>query len=449
MKKIFTLLALCLTTLASFAQDAVTSLTDGEQYYIAVGKNKVGYITANDEGTKCTLQRATADLISKQSWTAKKVDGEDNAWTFTLNVDGQTWYMYTGDDEGSKIFAGPDAGDNFQNYVVTFSDDPADSYASVQMVAEAADPTQVYMNAFRGQYLGNAIGVWTDGASDDGSKIYFIEAGQVEIPTWDFAFNTYQAGNNDSRYFIEFSRSASAALGGAKGPLGIDGLTADKLVLSAIGDSLCADSVTAGSDMAGKIWHIVSYDAASHEIKLVNEKGQYIKYVDAFDTALTNGNALFVKDEDGTWKKDENGEYIRTGNSGGAVLNGGFMLTYNEAEATPLYCQASQYGSENYAIGTALDGENFINAWGNVSWHCFMGKWKVDDPNCALKFVPITAVLSDKQIPADPTTGIKTITPATKVANSTVYTLDGRVAGKSLNGLAKGVYIVNGKKVVK
>lgn len=447
MKKIFTLLALCLTTLASFAQDAVTELTDNGQYYITVGSSKVGYVTAGEDGSACTAELATTDRISKQTWTAHAVEGAENTWTFTADVDGTTWYMYT-DATENRIFAGTEPGDNFQNYVVTFNtDDPQTQYASLQMLADIPDNGQAYANIWGGQKLGNKFGPYT--APDGGSHVYFIEASQIEIPTWEYAFSTYEPGNNATRYFIEFSRSASAALGKDKGPLGIEGLTADKLVLSAIGDSLCADSVTAGSDMAGKIWHIVSYDADSHEIKLVNEKGQYIKYVDAFEKALTGGNALFVKNEDGTWVKDENGEYIRTGNSGGAVLNGGFMLTYNEAEATPLYCQASQYGSENYAIGTALDGENFINAWGNVSWHCFMGKWKVDDQNCALKFVAITDALSPDQIPADPTTGIKTITPATKVANSTVYTLDGRVAGKSLNGLAKGVYIVNGKKVVK
>lgn len=449
MKKIFTLLALCLTTLASFAQDAVTELTDGGQYYIAVGNQKLGYITAGDDGATCTIQRASADQIAKQIWTAHQVSGSENTWTFTATVDDATWYMYTAQDNNVNfVYAGTDAGENFQNYVVSFAnDDPGNEYASIQILAEIPESGEAFANSYQGQAIGKKISTWTQ--TDNGSKAYFFEAGSVEVPTWDFNFNTYQAGNNDSRYFIEFSRSASADLGKDKGPLGIEGLTADKLVLSAIGDSLCADSVTAGSDMAGKIWHIVSYNAESHEIKLVNEKGQYIKYVDAFETPLLKGNALFAKNEDGTWKTDENGEYIRTGNSGGGIMNGGFMLTTDEAEATTLYCQASQYGSENYAIGTAADGNNFINAWGNVSWHCFMGKWSVDDQNCALKFVPITEALSTDQIPADPTTGIKTITPATKVANSTVYTLDGRVAGKSLNGLAKGVYIVNGKKVVK
>ena len=45
-------------------------------------------------------------------------------------------------------------------------------------------------------------------------------------------------------------------------------------------------------------------------------------------------------------------------------------------------------------------------------------------------------------------TGISNVKVQEKQANGYVYTLDGRVVAKSLNGLAKGLYIVNGKKVV-
>lgn len=456
MKKIFTLLALCLSALTSFAQDAITSLTEGGQYYIAVGKgnNTNGiYVTAAENGEILSMKKPTNDLVTRQTWTAHKVSDAEDAWTFSLNIDGETWYMYTNGDD-SRVYAGTEetAGENFKNYIVNFNtDDPTAAYASVQMLETADDPTKVYMNSFGGQKVGANIGPWTDGSTDDGSKVYFTDPGNVDIPTWDFSFNNYKAGDNSTRYFIEFARSASASIGGQKGPLGINGLTLDKLVLTAIGDTLCADSVTEGSDMYGKIWHVVSYDVDSHVIQLVNEKGQYIKYVDTFDTPLASGNDLFVKNEDGTWKIGEDGEYVRTGKSGGGTMNGGFMLTSEASEAAELYCQASQYGSECYAIGTAVDGENFINAWGNVSWHCFMGKWTVDDQNCALKFMPIDEVLSESQIPEDPThTGISTITPAKKTTtDGTVYTIDGRVAGKSLNGLAKGLYIVGGKKVIK
>ena len=49
----------------------------------------------------------------------------------------------------------------------------------------------------------------------------------------------------------------------------------------------------------------------------------------------------------------------------------------------------------------------------------------------------------------DKATGISNVkVQDKKQANGYVYTLDGRLVSKSLNGLAKGLYIVNGKKVV-
>lgn len=78
-----------------------------------------------------------------------------------------------------------------------------------------------------------------------------------------------------------------------------------------------------------------------------------------------------------------------------------------------------------------------------------MGKWEVNDPNNALKFVPINEILSEDQIKEmDKATGISDVKVQEKQADGYVYTLDGRMVAKSLNGLAKGLYIVNGKKVV-
>ena len=80
-----------------------------------------------------------------------------------------------------------------------------------------------------------------------------------------------------------------------------------------------------------------------------------------------------------------------------------------------------------------------------------MGKWEVNDPNNALKFIPINDLLSDEEIAemeAASVNGISNVKVQEKQANGYVYTLDGRMVAKSLNGLAKGLYIVNGKKVV-
>ena len=123
-------------------------------------------------------------------------------------------------------------------------------------------------------------------------------------------------------------------------------------------------------------------------------------------------------------------------------------------EPQTLHIFDSNQGSECYSIGDSEDrnSTNFLNAWGNIAWHHLMGKWKVNDPNNALKFVPIDEILSPEQIQAsDAATvaaGISNVKVQDKQANGYVYTLDGRLVSKSLNGLAKGLYIVNGKKVV-
>ena len=69
MKKIFTLLALCLLTLTSYAQEWLSAPISGKQYYIAVGHQKVGYITANENGANLTAKAASKADKSKQTWT--------------------------------------------------------------------------------------------------------------------------------------------------------------------------------------------------------------------------------------------------------------------------------------------------------------------------------------------------------------------------------------------
>jgi hypothetical protein len=69
MKKIFTLLSLCLLTLTSYAQEWLSAPISGKQYYIAVGHQKVGYITANENGANLTAKAASKADKSKQTWT--------------------------------------------------------------------------------------------------------------------------------------------------------------------------------------------------------------------------------------------------------------------------------------------------------------------------------------------------------------------------------------------
>lgn len=434
MKKIFTLLSLCFVALSTFAQTWVATPESGQQYYIAVGDKKVGYITANEDGGKLTAKKATEGDKEKQTWTCTK--GENDVWTFTLSVEGQTWTMFT--TEGKRLAAGTDPGSNFKDYTIkAHDDDPSAAYAGLKMIA--GDDANSYVNIYGAQELGRDFGPWADG--DSGSKVYFVKASEVEIPTWNFNFNNFQQGDNSTRYFIQFNRPA--ANNPTYGPTGLAGVTDNKLILSVDKDTLIADSLVKGDvNFRYKVWHITNFDADSKKIVLVNEAGQYIKFV-TFETEMPGGNDMYKKNEADKW--------VRNGKSGGGKMNGGFIATTDPQE---LYIFESNQGSECYSIGDSNDKEsqNFLNVWGNVGWHHFMGKWKVNDINNALKFIPITDVLNDDEIAAsDAATGIsevKTQVQDNKQANGYVYTLDGRLVSKSLNGLAKGLYIVNGKKVV-
>ena len=431
MKKIFTLLSLCMVAMTTFAQ-WVSTPESGEKYYIAVGTNKVGYITANGNGEKLTAKAASVGDKEKQTWTCTK--GENDVWSFTLSVEGETWTMFTTEDK--RLAAGTNPGENFKDYtVVSHDDDPSAAYAGIKMVADEGNS---YVNIYGAQALGREYGPWADG--DNGSRVYFIKASEVEIPTWDFNFNIFQQGDNSTRYFIQFNRAA--ANNPANGPTGLNGLTGSKLILSVANDTLIADSlVKADVNFKHKVWHVTEFDADTKKIVLVNEAGQYIKFV-TFETELPGGNDMY--------KKNEAGEWVRNGKSGGGKMTGGFMAT---TEPQELYIFDSNQGSECYSIGDSSDRttRNFLNAWGNIAWHHLMGKWEVNDPNNALKFIPINDLLSDEEIAemeAASVNGISNVKVQEKQADGYVYTLDGRMVAKSLNGLAKGLYIVNGKKVV-
>ncbi|WP_456098490.1 hypothetical protein [Prevotella jejuni] len=436
MKKIFTLLSLCFVALSTFAQNWVTTPESGQQYYIAVGDKKVGYVTANGNGEKLTAKTATEGDKEKQTWTCTK--GADDKWTFTVTVEGETWTMFTlteAEGKNPRLAAGTDQGEYLKAYtMVDNSDDPSAAFAGIKMVD--SEDANSYVNIYSGQKLGNEFGPWANG--DSGSKVYFIKASEVEIPTWNFDFNIFQQGDNSTRYFIQFNRPA--ANNPTYGPTGLNGLTGNKLILSVDKDTLIADSLVKGDvNFRYKVWHITNFDADSKKIVLVNEAGQYIKFV-TFETEMPGGNDMY--------KKNEAGEWVRNGKSGGGKMNGGFIATTDPQE---LYIFDSNQGSECYSIGDSSDRttNNFLNTWGNVGWHHFMGKWAVNDINNALKFIPINDILSDEEIAEmDAPTGISNVKVQDKQANGYVYTLDGRLVSKSLNGLAKGLYIVNGKKVV-
>ena len=152
------------------------------------------------------------------------------------SLGGETWTMYT--TAGQRLAAGTDAGSNFKAYtMLNHDDDPSNAYAAIKMIE--GENVNSFVNLYYGQSIGNEYGPWSDG--DNGSKVYFVEASEIELHSWDFDFKIFDKKNNATRYFIQFN--SPAANNPSYGPTGLGGRTGKNLVLSVDNDTLISDSV--------------------------------------------------------------------------------------------------------------------------------------------------------------------------------------------------------------
>ena len=207
---------------------------EADCYWVLRLIQKVGYITANENGANLTAKAASKADKSKQTWTCTQ--NPDQTWTFTLSVGGETWTMYT--TAGQRLAAGTDASSNFKAYtMLNHDDDPSNAYAAIKMIE--GENVNSFVNLYYGQRIGNEYGPWSDG--DNGSKVYFVEASEIELHSWDFDFKIFDKKNNATRYFIQFN--SPAANNPSYGPTGLGGRTGKNLVLSVDNDTLISDSV--------------------------------------------------------------------------------------------------------------------------------------------------------------------------------------------------------------
>lgn len=94
--------------------------------------------------------------------------------------------MYT--TAGQRLAAGTDAGSNFKAYtMLNHDDDPSNAYAAIKMIE--GENVNSFVNLYYGQSIGNEYGPWSDG--DNGSKVYFVEASEIELHSWDFDFKIF------------------------------------------------------------------------------------------------------------------------------------------------------------------------------------------------------------------------------------------------------------------
>ena len=179
----------------------------------------------------------------------------------------------------------------------------------------------------------------------------------------------------------------------------------------------------------------------------------YVLY-ETFDQALgTGGNDNKFKPSS---KLDANfatgSQCLRVGKNGGSdskvttpefTLNGESKLTFraaawNDGSGTTLKVSASN-GSLANSEFTMPAG-----AWGDFST-TIKGNGKVK-----LTFQGELRYFLDQVFVTDPgTTGIENVEMINQPAVKGVYSIDGRYLGNDVSKLGKGLYIVNGKKIVK
>lgn len=118
-----------------------------------------------------------------------------------------------------------------------------------------------------------------------------------------------------------------------------------------------------------------------------------------------------------------------------------------------LYFSAGPWGSDGTTLTVSVASGN-----ATVSPSSFtMTKGKFTDfeatiegtGNISLKFTPKKRFFLDEVLVKDMETGIDAATIAPGVRDNRVYTIDGRQMGNDLNKLGRGIYIINGKKVIK
>ena len=78
---------------------------------------------------------------------------------------------------------------------------------------------------------------------------------------------------------------------------------------------------------------------------------------------------------------------------------------------------------------------------------------KIDGVNVTLNYADNSSETKDMSLVSlsfsyDSTTGINKIEEVKKSLQGKVFNLNGQLVGNSLEGLSKGIYIVNGKKVI-
>lgn len=429
--------------------DGLYPYTDQPFYIIFLANTKNMAVTAPDgEDGVLTWQEITEDAKPRQTFTAVK--GEDGYWTLKTNEETPRLVIFTGDR--FQVTSEEPAEDVKKTFNIKVSD--SKEYSGIQGKGEDNDGGNNYMNLYQGAKMGAPMGLW--GPNDANSKLKFVKESEIIIPEW----NLPQEFDNtkETRYLIQGASNTKSSLfltAQASGLVRLDSLVTERETMRSLEEASLIEA--AGNDstnteglkkrLAHQIWHVKVVNAEENLYSLINEAGETLVYNPAPDPAIELASG---------------GDVFKMQSGGGGSLTKHFMAVKEIPEVEGLikefYIHKSTYGAECFGIGlpNASDDKNYLNAWGGVEFMHPFGLWKLNDANCAFKFVNVEdAGLSDEDLAnyASPTTSVKQIeAQVAEVGN--VYTVDGVVVKKNVKAenvaknLAKGVYIFNGKKFV-
>ncbi|MBQ6652898.1 MAG: hypothetical protein IJM81_05825, partial [Prevotella sp.] len=226
----------------------------------------------------------------------------------------------------------------------------------------------------------------------------------------------------------------------------------------------------------------ISFNFKAVSTKLYPHAGEVILHETFDQCAGTGGNdnkwsgsiasATFTPDLDGweiyhttDWESFDNGKgfgankcaRFGTGTYSPVVLSPLFtfddeaILTFkiapwgNDEKGLEVYLE--NYDTESYVTLTEKGEEMTAGQWNEYSFD-IEGDGK---SQYYLSFYPDKRIFLDevKVVYAEAPTGIKQVNAEKGIKDNRIYTIDGRYVGTSMNSLQRGIYIVNGKKIVK
>lgn len=471
-----------------FATNAPVS---GSKYCIQTGKDAskplymcLGNASGFTDGGLLTAQNAKDVLQQRETFTLTQ--GADSLWTITSTVtDGKgvatTYKVYLGTDNRLHAAVSPDASlkSSFRIATSTFDE----GWAGILLLDDESGKS--WANLIGGRKADAQYGPWQ--LNDAGSTVHFVPVDGVafeQSPTWEYKnIANFVPGNNATRLMLRNNRTTTSkwlsnvtkqtiaetsvyltacpdtakVYSAGAVPADVAATTGDGMVIRGI--DLSTENI---DQLRRQIWHFSGWDKDAHKATLYNEYGQQMVLSNVVATSgipsSLTGGANAIRRTFMTYPTDKM--------PGDAVA----VLTVTPNKGTLAKAEVYNLGVDINTAGNTEKG--YFNAWGGVKVGCYYGVYNSEtDNNNGLVVVPVPSLLSQSVIDAidaanaaDPSyqryldkvvNGIVSVKADDRSGQrnfNRVYTLDGRLIatdGSSIKSLPGGVYVVNGKKIVK